>query len=198
MLKWFCDIIYTNVLYSGRPLMGTPEVPLEHAHETIEHHAEHSSEPWIMGVALTAAILAALAAVTALYAEHFATEATLEQIKASDKWTEFQADSIKEKIVLSEKDTTETLGKATDQRIEAKLKEYGDKKKEVEKEAKEFEQESYKHLREHVPLSRGLTMFQVAIAVGAISVLTKKKAFWFVSLGFGLIGIVFLIVGFVL
>ena len=77
--------------------MGTPEVPLEHAHETIEHHAEHSTEPWIMGVALTAAILAALAAMTALYAEHFATDATLEQIKASDTWNEYQANSIKEK-----------------------------------------------------------------------------------------------------
>ena len=66
--------------------MGTPEVPLEHAHETIEHHAHAASEPWVMGVALTAAILAALAAVTALYAEHFATEAMLEQIRASDRW----------------------------------------------------------------------------------------------------------------
>ena len=77
--------------------MGTPEVPLENAHETIEHHAHGSSEPWIMGVALTAAVLAALAAVTALYAEHFATEAMLERIQANDKWSESQADSTKEK-----------------------------------------------------------------------------------------------------
>ena len=77
--------------------MGTPEVPLEHANETIEHHAHGASEPWVMGVALTAAILAALAAVTALYADHFATEAMLEQIQASDQWNEFQATSIEGK-----------------------------------------------------------------------------------------------------
>jgi hypothetical protein len=178
--------------------MGTPEVPLEHAHETIEHHAEHSSEPWIMGVALTAAVLAAMAAVTALCAEHFATEATLEQIKASDKWAEFQANSIKEKVILGNKKISEKLGIATDPEDDAKLKEYKDKKSEIKKDAEENEKESQKHLREHVPLSRGLTMFQVAIAVGAISVLTKRKAFWGVSLGFGLVGIIFIIFGFML
>ena len=90
--------------------MGTPEVPLEHAHETIEHHAEHAAEPWVMGVALTAAIVAALAAVTALFAEHFATEATLEQIRPSDKWGEYQANSIKEKVFYGIKKNAEKSG----------------------------------------------------------------------------------------
>lgn len=177
--------------------MGTPEVPLEHAHETIEHHAHGSSEPWVMGVALTAAILAALAAVTALYAEHFATEATLEQIQASDKWTEFQANSIKEKVLETKKELLTNLKHEPDSKDEAKLEEYKKKKEETREKAKEFEAESRRHLREHVPLSRGLTMFQVAIAVGAISVLTKRRAFWFVCLTFGAIGVVFLIWGLV-
>ena len=45
--------------------METPEVPLEDAHEEMTHHAHESGEPWIMGVALTAALLAVLAAITA-------------------------------------------------------------------------------------------------------------------------------------
>jgi hypothetical protein len=172
-----------------------PEVPLENAHETIEHHAHHATEPWIMGVALTAAILAALAAVTALYAEHFATEATLEQIQASDRWAEFQANSIKEKVLGSNKKISEKLGIPADREDEAKLKEYKDKKSEIKEKAEGFEKESKEHLRRHVPLSRGLTMFQVAIAVGAISVLTKRRAYWFVSLGFGVVGVAFLAAG---
>lgn len=177
--------------------MGTPEVPLEHAHETIEHHAHGSSEPWVMGVALTAAILAALAAVTALYAEHFATEAMLEQIQASDKWSEFQANSIKEKVILTNKKILTKLQQELDPEDEAKLTEYKEKKNGIKEKAEEFEKESIKHLHEHVPLSRGLTMFQVAIAVGAISVLTRRRAFWFVSLTFGAIGVGFLIWGLV-
>jgi hypothetical protein len=177
--------------------MGTPEVPLEHAHETIEHQAHGSSEPWVMGVALTAAVLAALAAVTALFAEHFATEATLEQIRASDKWSEFQANSIKEKVIETRKEVLATLRKELDSQDEAKLKEYKDKKEEIRKEAKLLEQESAKHLHEHVPLSCGLTMFQVGIAIGAISVLTKRRSLWFVCLAFGTTGIGFLVWGFV-
>ena len=175
--------------------MGTPEVPLEHAHETIEHQAHGSSQPWVMGVALTAAILAALAAVTALYAEHFATEATLEQIQASDKWSEFQANSIKEKGLLVNKKLLQKLKLEPDADDEAKLKEYAEKKDKIKEKAEELEAESRRHLHEHVPLSRGLTMFQVAIAIGAISVLTKRREFWFVSLTFGAVGVGFLVWG---
>ena len=38
-------------------------------------------------------------------------------------------------------------------------------------------------------------MFQIAIAIAAISALTKKRRFWFVSLVFGLAGVVFLVLG---
>jgi len=177
--------------------MGTPEVPLENVHETIEHHAHGTTEPWIMGVALTAAVLAALAAVTALYAEHFATEATLEQIQASDRWSEFQANSIKERVVESNRKLASKLKIDPDPEDAAKLAEYKRQKEEAREKAKEFEKESMKHLHGHVPLSRGLTMFQVGIAVGAISVLTKRREFWFVSLTFGAIGVGFLVWGLV-
>jgi Domain of unknown function (DUF4337) len=40
-----------------------------------------------------------------------------------------------------------------------------------------------------------VTMFQIAIAVAAISALTKKRRFWIVSLVFGAVGCVFLILG---
>jgi len=144
---------------------------------------------------LTAAILAALAAVTALYAEHFATEATLEQIQASDRWTEFQANSIKEKVMEGNEKLLKKLKIESNPEDDAKLAEYKKKKEETKDKAKEFEAESTKHLRKHVPLSRGLTMFQVAIAVGAISVLTKRRAFWYVCLAFGAVGVGFLVWG---
>jgi hypothetical protein len=39
-------------------------------------------------------------------------------------------------------------------------------------------------------------MFQIAIAIAAISALTRKRAFWMVSLVFGVAGCVFLVLGF--
>ena len=91
-----------------------------------------------------------------------------------------------------------SLAAALDPEDAAKLKEYKERKDDIEKEANKLEEESRMHLREHVPLSYGLTMFQVAIAVGAISVLTKRRTYWFVSLGFGALGVVFLAAGFLI
>jgi hypothetical protein len=75
--------------------MERPEVPLEQSQEDIAHHAHHATEKWILGVALTAAFLAVLAAITSLMAEHHANEAMLDQIRSSDKWSFYQAKSIK-------------------------------------------------------------------------------------------------------
>ena len=91
--------------------METPEVPTEHLHEHMEHHAKHSGERWIMGVALSSALLAALAAVGSLQAGHHANEAMISQITAADQWSYFQSKSIKESQLKSKLDILEALGK---------------------------------------------------------------------------------------
>src|SRR5208337_2881944 len=148
--------------------MGTPEVPLENAHETIEHHAHGASEPWVMGVALTAAVLAALAAVTALCAEHSSTEAMHELIEASDKWNESQAESIKEKVLDTEKILLNSLKQDLKHDDEEKRRRYSTTKDELRAEARKMQELSAAHVRKQFPLSVGLTMFQVAIAIGAV------------------------------
>jgi len=52
-----------------------------------------------LGRALTAAFLAVLAAITSLMAEHHANEAMLDQIRSSDKWSFYQAKSIKANLL---------------------------------------------------------------------------------------------------
>jgi hypothetical protein len=172
-----------------------PEVPLEHAQETIEHHAHESTEKWIMGVALTAAVLAALAAITALLAEHHANEAMITQIQASDKWNQYQADSIKAKVIEAKLGLSTTLGKQANAGDTERIAKYDKEMPEIKREAQEKEQESEHHLRQHKPLSRGVTMFQLAIAIGAIAVLTHRKEFWLVAVGFGGVGLWFLFSG---
>ncbi|PYL78250.1 MAG: hypothetical protein DMF27_04395, partial [Verrucomicrobia bacterium] len=45
--------------------------------------------------------------------------------------------------------------------------------------------------------ARGVTLLQIAIAVAAISVLTKRRRYWMVSMILGAIGCIFLALGFV-
>ena len=62
-------------------------------------------------------------------------------------------------------------------------------------EEKSLKKESDEHVAKHEILARGVTLFQKAIAIGAISIITKRKTLWLVSLGFAAIGVFFLLQG---
>jgi hypothetical protein len=178
--------------------MEQPEVPLEQTQEDIVHHAHGSSEKWVLGVALTAAFLAVLAAITALIAEHHADEAMILQIQSSDQWNFYQAKGIKANLLNTKTEILSALDKTVDEKDKAKLEKYQKDQAEIKAKAEELQHESEMHLSHHAVLARGVTMFQVAIAVGAIAVLTKRRRFWFGSLAFGLVGVFFFLWGILL
>jgi hypothetical protein len=172
------------------------EVPTEHLHEAMEHGAEESKEKWILGVALSSALLAGFAAVAALSAGHNANEAMLDQIKASDQWNYYQAKGIKAAVLGSKIELLKTLHHAPAKDDTDKIAQYKDDQQKISDEAKVDEDSSEAHLKHHENLAFSVTFFQVAIAVGAISALARRRAFWFVSLCFGAVGVFFLAIGF--
>jgi Domain of unknown function (DUF4337) len=171
--------------------MEEAEVPLEDLNEHIQHKAEHGAS-WISWVALSTAILAVLAAITGLLSGARVNEAMMNQIEASDKWAYYQAKGIKASIL----DAKMSLSGQSNEQDHAKAERYQEEQNEIQKEAKEKETEARTNFHEHEIFSRGVTMFQIAIAVAAISALTAKRRFWFVSLAFGAAGCVFLVLGF--
>ena len=172
------------------------EVPTEHLHETI-HEAHHESTGhagghghggFTLGVALSSAILAVLAALAALFAGHYANDAMIERIEAGDKWSYYQAKSIKRNMLQSKLDTLRALDKPVADSEVAKLAEYENEKNDIQTEARELTEESEAHLEQHTRLAGSVTFFQIAIALGAIAVLTRKRALWLASLGVGVGG----------
>jgi len=178
--------------------MEDPEVPTEHLHEEINEHAAHGAHAkpgWTLGVALSSALLAAMAAVCSLLAGHHSNEALIEQLKSSDQWAFYQAKGIKAAVLASKMDLLAAEGKPAGAKDAEKVAAYKHEQEEIQKQAEELQAAAGEHLHRQVIFSRGVTLFQIAIAVGAISVLTNRKAFWFVSLAFGLIGAGFLVQG---
>ena len=170
--------------------------PTHHAQEEIQHHATHGGGPrWIMGVAVSSAILAALAAVGSLLEGHHGHEAMLDRMKASDQWAFYQAKSIKSAILKTKLELQGSMGKRAAAEDKKKLEEYAKEQEEITKEAKELEDGSATHFAAHLVFARAVTLLQVAIAVGAIAVLAGRIAFWFISLGFGAIGLGFFLLG---
>lgn len=174
--------------------MSEIEVPIDRVQE-LHEHAIHSRDSLMMRVALTSAFLAALAAVAALMAGHHESEAMLEQLHASDQWGYYQAKGIKAAVLSTRIDMLRALGNQPAEKDVEKLTDYRKEQDEIKNEAEEHEHESRGHLAHHVILARAVTMFQIAIAVAAISALTRKRRFWLLSLGFGFVGIAFLVQG---
>src|SRR6266567_4329823 len=157
------------------------EVPLEHLHEHVQHSAEQSGEAWISWVALSTAVLAVFAAIAGLLSGKHANEAMMNQIEASDQWSFYQAKSVKAALL----DAKMSLATVTDE----------EEQTEIKSEAERKQADAKSNFHRHEVYARGVTMFQIAIAVAAISALTKKRRFWIVSLVFGSIGCIFVLLG---
>ncbi|MGD0278217.1 MAG: DUF4337 domain-containing protein [Smithella sp.] len=169
------------------------EVPTEKLHESIQEEAEKTGERWVLLVALSTAILAVFAALCSLMAGHHANEALIEQIQSSDQWAYYQAKGIKAAVLESKIETLQALGKQISIKDEEKVKNYKKEQKELEEQAKEKQTSSSAHLKAHKTLAKAVTVFQIAIAVSAISVLTRRKWLWYGSNVLGLFGLIFLL-----
>ena len=179
--------------------MGEIEDYSENIHEQSDEHAreilKEGKEKWILYVALTTAVIAVLAAITGLLAGDHADEAMLSQIRSSDKWAFYQSKSIKSQLIASSGKILAALGKQPPKEDTAKFVSNKNEQAKIMAEALEAQKESDEHVARHKILARGVTLFQVAIAIGAISIITKRRILWLCSVSFALVGIFFLLQG---
>lgn len=179
------------------------EDALEHA-----HHSGHTT-PWITWLSLSTAIVAVLAAIAALESGSYANDAIVEkndavlhQSKADDAWAHYQAKGV-EAVVYA----TQAEG-APRPELAARWRAEGEREKSERAEARrlaeeeegrvaEMDAKSEHSLHVHHEFAKGVTIFQVAIALSAIAALTRRKAMWWVSLAIGAVGVAFFIMGFV-
>ena len=170
--------------------MEESEVPLEHLHEHVKETAEHSGAVWISWAALSTAVLAVLAAIAGLLSGHHVNEAMMNQIEASDQWSYYQSKSIKASVLDAKMSLAGGTPNESDQ---SKRDRYEKEQEAIKSEAERKETAAKSNFHKHEVFAGGVTMFQIAIAIAAISALTKKRRFWIVSLLFGLVGCAFLL-----
>ncbi|MGA2761140.1 MAG: DUF4337 domain-containing protein [Candidatus Cybelea sp.] len=168
-------------------------------------HAEKEVD-WIRFIGLSTAILAVFAAIAALQSSNLVNEALIHQIKASDTWAEYQADRQKDHVYtialngLLDAAPAVRATKAAAARIaEYRVKVAGESRKEtaLSDSAKDLERETEDEMRKHHAFEYSVALLQVAIAVGAVSALTRVKPIWYLSLLIGAIGSAFCVVGFI-
>jgi hypothetical protein len=170
-------------------------------HEIREHfeHLEHAKESWSKYLALTTALIAVITAIVSLRSGNFAdrallakNEAILLQSQASDQWSYYQAKGIKKN--LAEGFTTQTGDAKQKEQSERYAKEQEDikvKAEALEEKVKEANHLSEELFEKHHHMALGVTFFQIAIAMSAISALLGRKSFWIFSIIGTLAGMVF-------
>ncbi|HTJ11276.1 MAG TPA: DUF4337 domain-containing protein [Dinghuibacter sp.] len=170
--------------------MEEMEVPTEHLHEAIEEGVEEALEKQekqsSMYIAISTALMAVFAALASLLAGHHSDEALIEQIKASDQWAYYQAKGIKAEIR-----SLAPAGAATDSAIAH----YKQDQAESQTKAREFEDASHLHIEKHSTLARAVTLFQIAIAISAIAILTRRRPLWWISIAVSAAGLFFFVTG---
>jgi hypothetical protein len=160
----------------------------------LKDQATEERDAFLTRIALSTALIAALAAVTGYLAGERGDEALVDQIQAGDQWSYYQAKSIKSNVVATKIETLQALtGKAPSIADMDRIARYEKEMQEIKEVAEEKQAKSEHRLEQRKILANGVTLFQISIAVAAISAITRKKALWITSLFFGLCGIIQLV-----
>ena len=182
-----------------------PEVETERVREVVAKELERDRKGagLLKQIALTTAILAAVAAVAALQSGSavntaliLKTEATRLQAEASDQWAYYQAKGIKAAIQEAARDAWLAAGKQPPAGHEAETRRYAQDQDEIKKAAVERERQRDEKSREadhlihrHHGFASAVALMQVSIALGAVAALTRTRLVWLGSLAVGATGI---------
>lgn len=175
-----------------------------------DRHAQKDKErrdAWTKYVSLTTILLAVLAAVATQRGGGYSSgtmkqlnEATFNQAEASDQWSYYQAKGIKLNLYKLEHERLSAAGSADPKvlaTLAAQLTRYDKEQKEIAAEAKKFEaKRDLARAQANQVAAAGREMglatsvFQIAIALGGITLIVKKRWLWFASMAAGVLAAV--------
>jgi len=182
----------------GFHVHGPHDHELEHAQQG-GHGGEHGG--MVNQIALFTAIIATVGAIfgymggaTQANAGLYKNNAAIKKTEASNQWNFFQAKSTKQSLAELARDLAPEDKKATYQgKIERYDKEKNDIKlvaDKLEADATQWDKQSDEQMHQHHRWAQSTTVLQVAIALAAISLLTKKKWLEYAMFAAGGIGVV--------
>jgi hypothetical protein len=171
-----------------------------HDHE-LEHAARHNPDGMAGQLAVITAILATIGALfayqggaTQAHAALLKNDAAIKKTEASNQWNFFQAKSTKQALAEMARDLAPEDKKAA---YQAKIDRYETEKNEISVMAKQLELESTAfdvasaaQMHQHHRWAQATTALQIAIAMAAIALLTKRRWLEWATLGMGGLGVV--------
>ncbi len=158
--------------------------------EELHEHAEHAKAPFDRRVAATMAIIAAALAVVSVLGHLASTEELLNQQRASDQWAFYQAKTIRRYESEIARDTLTALKSGNAAGYTANVERYTKESEEVQKKAKELEDDSRLKGREALRLHLGEIFLEIAIVFASLAILTKRPLLYWTAVAGASIGVV--------
>lgn len=170
--------------------------------ELPEHH-EHGDNPFVIPVSVTISVLAVLVAAVTLLGHRAHTEELLLQAKASDQWSYYQAKNIRlheMQVVVDmfgvltnqDKDKTEVL----QEKYKKEVERYEKDKDDINEKAKDLESERDLASHRADRFDGGEGLIEVGLVICSMTLLTKRRMYWFAGMLIGAGGVAFALTAF--
>ena len=170
--------------------------------ELPEHHEGREEYRYTLPVSLTISILAVLVAGATLLGHRAHTEELLLQSQATDQWAYYQAKNIRlhEMQGIADllgarapQEKSETA--AVRQKYVKQVEKYEGDKEDIREKAKELEKERDLISHRADRFDGGEALLEVGLVICSITLLTKRRAFWFGGMFVGALGVVMALTG---
>jgi hypothetical protein len=159
---------------------------------------------WVGYVALLTGILAGLAGFLTVRATtltnnaiYESNQAILAQAQSSDAWNEYQADSIKARIIETQIGVNPGLDAPSRAALEAQAKDFRDRQPKIQRDAQNFAKDRDDHLAQGKGLlaTRDLIAYadlatQLAIALASVAAMVRVRRAFDAAIVIGVIGVV--------
>jgi glucan-binding YG repeat protein len=162
----------------------------------LEEHAEEAAQHNLAPVTVTMAILAVLVAAVSLLGHRAHTEEIVLQTKATDQWAYYQAKEIRRRnyeLFVDEMSVFALQNSEEANKIKEKyqkeIERYKEEGQDIQAEAKNAENEVAAERRHADYFDLGEVLLEAALVICSITVLTRKRFFWYLGSALGLIGV---------
>jgi hypothetical protein len=171
----------------------------------LPEHEHHDKHPLTIPVSVTMSILAVIAAMVTLLGHRAHTEELLLQAQATDQWAYYQAKNIRLHEMEAVADMVGALAPQDKEKAaqvhEKYVKEverYKSDKETIGDKAKEVEAERDLIGRRGDRFDGGEAFLEVGLVICSLTLLTKRRYFWYTGMFFGALGVIAAITGFLL
>jgi hypothetical protein len=170
--------------------------------ELKERAEDGAHEPSLAPITLTMAVLAVLVAAVTLLGHRAHTEEIILQTRSADQWAYYQAKEIRRRNYELFLDELSVFSLQSSQHVDALKEKYAKEIERYKEELKDIEAEAQKAEAEvkveearadRYDLSE--VLLEAALVISSITLLTRKKLFWYFGIVLALTGIVIGITG---